>query len=118
MTGGTPVNRVAGDHGGDDQHGRTARGRIGSGGALPIGKSSCGPTLDIISQVAVLDIYFNNGSVPLFIPPGAPPIFHSPLPLHRALVYKATGHARPAEWECIFSSQAERGSSGGTCAEA
>src|ERR1700757_3508791 len=37
MIGAAPPNRLGGAHGGNDQHGREARGFVGGGGALPIG---------------------------------------------------------------------------------
>ncbi len=37
MTGAALANRIAGVHGGEHQHGRTARGGVGGGGALPVG---------------------------------------------------------------------------------
>ena len=37
MTGVALANRIAGVHGGEHQHGRTARSGVGGGGALPIG---------------------------------------------------------------------------------
>jgi hypothetical protein len=37
MTGAAPPNRLGGAHGGNDQHGRAARGGVGGGGALPVG---------------------------------------------------------------------------------
>ena len=39
MTGAASPNRVGGAHGGNDQHGRAARGAVGGGGALPVGRA-------------------------------------------------------------------------------
>jgi Transposase/zinc-finger of transposase IS204/IS1001/IS1096/IS1165/IstB-like ATP binding protein len=39
MTGAALPNRLGGAHGGNDQHGRAARGFVGGGGALPVGRA-------------------------------------------------------------------------------
>jgi hypothetical protein len=39
MIGVASPNRVGGAHGGNDQHGRAARGFVGGGGALPVGRA-------------------------------------------------------------------------------
>jgi DNA replication protein DnaC len=39
MTGTALPNRLGGAHGGNDQHGRAARGFVGGGGALPVGRT-------------------------------------------------------------------------------
>jgi hypothetical protein len=39
MIGAAPPNRVGGAHGGNDQHGRSARGFVSGGGALPVGRA-------------------------------------------------------------------------------
>src|ERR1700739_4612642 len=39
MIGIAPPNRLGGADGGNDQHGRAARGFVGGGGALPVGRT-------------------------------------------------------------------------------
>src|SRR5262245_44846505 len=49
--GGAATNRVGGGDGGIDQHGRTSRGAVGGGGALPVGEGTSGASSTSCAQM-------------------------------------------------------------------